>query len=476
MANLQLTLVTNQPGQSNSSCCFTERGGSIGRSQECDWTLNDAERFISNKHIIIAFVNGQFLLTDTSSNGTYINDNPAPLGKGNTHTLKPNDKIKIGTLIAEVTVMDLSPAHSQNSPAPENDLMALISAPSAAQPAAPVRHHQLPESSPQAAGTSHLGLFDILTGDSEPSSPQASPDSAAPKSRQSDDAMSASPFAVKSNGNTIPDNWDTDDDETAPGTASLAPSGTQHTTAAATGNQAPVSPASIPDQAAASTNQQADTESIPSPAPFSQDTQSEQSHRPETSNFFEILYAKLGLPKESMATLDQQAFADDLGQILMTSTQGLMALLAGRSVLKQESRLSMTMIKPQSNNPIKFSLDPSDILEMLLVKKKPGYLSAQAAYAEVMHDLQMHQMAFLAGYQASLKGILDKLSPVAIEQEASEKNRAMMDFKGHIRKWDTFVSKQQQLQKQVDENLDETLSEHFSAAYEDYINNAKRDS
>ena len=69
MANLHLALITNIPDQQLITFRFNERGGSVGRSQDCDWRLNDAERFISNKHIIISFVNDHFLVTDTSSNG-----------------------------------------------------------------------------------------------------------------------------------------------------------------------------------------------------------------------------------------------------------------------------------------------------------------------------------------------------------------------------------------------------------------------
>jgi type VI secretion system FHA domain protein len=190
-------------------------------------------------------------------------------------------------------------------------------------------------------------------------------------------------------------------------------------------------------------------------------------------DFFDALYAKLGLPKEYMTAVDRMKFADDIVDILMTSTQGIMSLLAGRSVFKQESRLSLTMIKPQSNNPIKFSLDPSDTLEMLLVKKKPGYMTAQDAYSEALNDIQLHQMAFLAGLQATLSGVIGELAPQDIEDEVKEKGKSFIGLKSSGLKWDAFKAKQDALSKKVNENLNEVLSQHFSDAYEAQINRIK---
>lgn len=515
MANLHLALITNIPDQQLITFRFTERGGSVGRSQDCDWRLNDAERFISNKHIIISFVNDHFLVTDTSSNGTYINDNAQPLGKGNSHRLQLNDIIKLGTLYLQVNAIDLSPAHVPAPPIPaaafapnnisatDSDLLDLVSGKHAsansasASPAAQLNPPLTSGVPQQASGAKadNSGLFDILSAGISGSSPtgMAAPsavgEASFPAQPQSPATPAASPFLPQHSDNTIPDNWDLEDEPaqmlTPPATsgdvpdhagplsspaasANNIPEYPHYAATAATAEPTPQPASHSVADVQAVAAQAADVQAVNAKAPVQQATAGDKQ-----DDFFTLLYQKLGLPAAYMQSVDKTEFANDLMQVLMTSTQGLMALLAGRSVLKQESRLSMTMIKPQSNNPIKFSLDPSDTLEMLLVKKKPGYLTAQAAYAEAMHDLQLHQMAFLSGLQASLQGILDELSPGNIEQEANEKGRGLMDFKGHARNWETFANKQQTLQKQVKENLNDILSRHFSAAYESYISNAK---
>lgn len=473
MASLHLRLISDGSNQQVTTYRFTESGGSVGRSQDCDWTLNDTERFISNKHIIIAYVNGAFLVTDTSSNGTFVNNNEQPLGKGNSYNLQVKDIVKLGTFSIQVTDIDLAKMNAtliNPTPAPQTesqpgDLLGLVTGNSATSnhSTSDVRASSKPDTS-----KGELGLFDILSGDlpTTPSSPSVSEQSVSqPSSPPAETA-----FSPIGNGNTIPDNWDLDEESPvtpAPTQASPKPASTNQV---ASRVQPPIT------SEIAAVNEASKQPETPEPTP-------QQPQVPEVSatdsptqpqgDFFSMLYEKLGLPKEYIQSVDQTEFANELVQVLMTSTQGIMALLAGRSVLKQESRLNMTMIKPQSNNPIKFSLDPTDTLEMLLVKKKPGYLSAQAAYAEAMNDVQLHQMAFLSGLQAALDGVLSELDPEKLAQEAEEKGRGFIGLKANAQKWQTFTSKQEKLRKQVKENLNDLLAAHFSAAYEAHINNAK---
>src|SRR6187455_958038 len=53
-------------------------------------------RYVSGRHARIVFHAGRYLLQDTSSNGTFVNDNDRPLGNQNPHELKSGDVIRIG--------------------------------------------------------------------------------------------------------------------------------------------------------------------------------------------------------------------------------------------------------------------------------------------------------------------------------------------------------------------------------------------
>src|SRR6187455_379163 len=75
---------------------FGVSGGSIGRSAENDWVLPDDMRYVSGRHARIVFHKGRYLLQDTSSNGTFVNDDDRPLGNQNPYELKSGDVIRIG--------------------------------------------------------------------------------------------------------------------------------------------------------------------------------------------------------------------------------------------------------------------------------------------------------------------------------------------------------------------------------------------
>ena len=66
----------------DSSARFTPRGGVIGRAADCDWVIADSKRIISGRHARVSYRDGDYFLTDTSSNGIRLKDNGASLIKG----------------------------------------------------------------------------------------------------------------------------------------------------------------------------------------------------------------------------------------------------------------------------------------------------------------------------------------------------------------------------------------------------------
>src|SRR3954471_19174667 len=87
-----------------STFVFGVSGGSIGRSAENDWVLPDDMRYVSGRHARIVFHKGRYLLQDTSSNGTYVNDIERPLGGQNPHELKTGDVLRIGEYHVQVQI------------------------------------------------------------------------------------------------------------------------------------------------------------------------------------------------------------------------------------------------------------------------------------------------------------------------------------------------------------------------------------
>src|SRR6202044_613748 len=79
-----------------STKVFGVHGGSIGRSTDNAWILPDPDRYLSGKHVRIDFRAGNYVLVDTSSNGTYVNGAQVPLGKYHDYPLKDGDYVRLG--------------------------------------------------------------------------------------------------------------------------------------------------------------------------------------------------------------------------------------------------------------------------------------------------------------------------------------------------------------------------------------------
>ena len=73
----------------------------IGRGSKVDWNLPDPNKHVSAIHCLIESKNGDFILLDRSTNGTFLNGSSERLV--DTHKLQPGDAIKIGPYLIQVS-------------------------------------------------------------------------------------------------------------------------------------------------------------------------------------------------------------------------------------------------------------------------------------------------------------------------------------------------------------------------------------
>jgi len=538
MSYLKLKLLSDSVIGQNDACCFTNIGGSIGRAADCDWILIDTDRFVSKKHLQISFRNQQFILTDLSSNGVVINNACAPLGRGNEHVLQTSDILVIGKHSVQVEEINLQYTGNSTAQPTGNqtdgDLLGLVTGAETAAPLEANPQSFFTASAPtnfghHASPSGDLGLEELL---SEPfkspvaNTPQAPGNPFNPSAQVNSPFSTASDNVVKVGDSVIPDDWEMFDvGDLTPANDTQQPAPQQEianpfeeeaitplfepTTPAAIEPQwppaessqgvlrqsaqvfdpvpAPVS-APVPVAAPMPVAEVAEIKNEPPVTPPQVKTTPPPQHNQALAGkavegiaasgedaFFSMLYEKLGLPKELMSTVDKDTFAEDIATVMLSTTKGVMSLLASRTAFKQESRLSATLIQPRSNNPIKFSIDPEDTLEMLLVKKKKGYMTTGDAYDEALKDIQLHQMAFMSGLQGTLVGLLAELAPETIEKQVNEKSKRFMGLNANSQCWQLYKEKQNTLAKSVTENLNEILGSYFSDAYQAQINSFKNE-
>jgi len=105
------------PGQqevfTSDSVAFT-----IGRNEENDWAIPDPQRFLSGVHCRVHVESGNYYLTDTSTNGVFLNGAEKRLERNVTVAINDQDKFRIGDFEFEVLIDDSA---SSNVIADEED-------------------------------------------------------------------------------------------------------------------------------------------------------------------------------------------------------------------------------------------------------------------------------------------------------------------------------------------------------------------
>lgn len=99
---LRITQYQNSPPPQDMSIRVGEAGCNIGRKQDNDLVLPDSQRVISNLHARINRINGEYYLTDMSTNGTYHNDQTVEIGKYNSVLLNPGDRLIMGDYVISI--------------------------------------------------------------------------------------------------------------------------------------------------------------------------------------------------------------------------------------------------------------------------------------------------------------------------------------------------------------------------------------
>ncbi len=112
---ITITKAPETAALAESSKTFDTQGGSIGRGKDNNWVLDDPERFLSSCHCKISMENGQYMITDMSTNGTFFNGSPNPMGKGKSQPLNDGDSFTLGDY--EFAVSLWNPVQNSSAPA-----------------------------------------------------------------------------------------------------------------------------------------------------------------------------------------------------------------------------------------------------------------------------------------------------------------------------------------------------------------------
>jgi type VI secretion system protein len=461
---LQIQSYQKQSPNQTSTLTLDQGSITIGRDITNDWSLSDPDRVLSKRHCRIECRDGSYFLTDTSTNGVFVNAAASAVGRDNSVPINPGDMIRIGDYEIGASIENVQPSPvmpvSPVSPAPS-------------MPPPPPPPPPLDDMSDNSDWKKMLAPAHI-------------PSQTNVESAHAVDvpAMTQGHYDAPSVGMSIPDDWGMPDIATSETVDSHIPPPVANYIPTAVTPQVPEPilgappldtpvPSAIPEPAA-----QAQA-AYQQPASFaiSDSVQAPVVPPAAPGQGDDLLKAFLigaGIDPNLSLQVDAETMMNDVGILFRQATIGLMGVLAARGDIKGEFRLSQTMIRPTENNPLKFSLNINEAMIALLNKKGAGYMAADKAFEEAFDDLKAHQVAVLSGMQEALKSLLKKFDPELIQKSDVNAGGMKKLLGGSKSKyWDDFVSLYQTVSRDTEDDFQNSFGREFAKAYEQQIQNQK---
>lgn len=490
-------------------------GGSIGRNASNDWVLPDAQRYLSGRHAVIRFQNDNYYITDTSTNGVFINNKASPLGKDNSVLLTDRDTLKMGSYEIEVLLSnsavstppdtggDILPSLPSRKPTPSIpsksvDPFKTPVLPNWSQTAESHPVDVLPdfnfgavpsqESLPIQIDDPFFQNDHFLPDDISFLTPPLSKGEALPPSKQEEDPFIGlssffAPPQVKPaplphvGGNTplsephplIPDIREV-------GKGNIP---SNEVSTALPLPEADVSPFSLkpalvntePEQTSLGLHIQSNRQPTPHIPPPVASPPPPPPVAITAQGIHDFLSGAGISDPEIQRKIAEHLSLELAGKLFGIMLQGTMHAIHNRAEIKSEMRMDMTTIQATQNNPIKFSATPEDAMQRLFLPQKGVYLSAENALHESFDDIKTHQIAVIAGVQAALKHILSRFSPEHLTTRLQKQSpiSAMIPLQRHAKLWSLFEDLYASIEKEATDDFQKLFGIEFSRAYEQQI-------
>lgn len=403
----------------------------IGRGGESDWVLPDPTRHLSKRHCVIAAENGKYVLQDTSANGTIVGDGNEPLGQGNSIALRDGDRLKLGAYQIDVTILDAA------APAAGTD----SAGPAARQNPAPLDLFSEAESSRKSApALPPLPERAIVSSNSEPLIPD------------DDDFLSPLPTEPVSRPEKFPSLGATPDDHAPPQAAFFAPP--------------KVSAPPIPENW--DPFAEADDARSP-PVHAAMNGQAAPALSPSQGAGLAEFLAGAGLDVPAVPPELEAKILRAAGAALREAVDGLRTVLAARGELRSTFQIEHTMLRAQDNNPIKFSETTQEALRAMLLVPGTAFMPADKAMRQGMQDVEVHQMAIIAGMQEALAVLLKRFDPQSLQRrmDSGASLAALLPGARKGKYWDIFCEIYREVAAEIEGELPGLFRKAFARAYEE---------
>jgi len=484
----------------------------IGRGLDNDWVMPDPDRMLSKKHCVLAFRNGGWAIADTSTNGTFINREQDALGPGQIRDLADGDRIRFGAYEIEVRIDEgfnaaasrggyAAPARSPFDDPFSDDVFA-------------------PKRAPMETFTSSAFGNDPLFGGPPPSQSVAMPLRYDPLAPPTDDDFFAAPTLPDHSPSftdafrptpIVPkllpdDDWDlglpTAKPAVAPATPAYAPRPPDDDwdldLPAAKPAAAPAAPAYTPPPApqayappmAAPSEQRQPQElppAYPEPSPFLEEDDDVSAKPPlqppaapapapvasavppltmaTTGDLMAAFLSGAGMPNTRPENPESTMFS--IGAAFRAMVSGIRQAVMARASIKGEFRIEQTMIRARGNNPLKFSADDEDALSALLGIGRRIDVKAEAAVADALRDMRLHELATVAAMQGAVRAMLAQLDPARLRAEAESAGGInLLPAQKKARAFEAYEKLHDNVTRALTDDFDSIFGKAFARAYE----------
>jgi len=181
---------------------------------------------------------------------------------------------------------------------------------------------------------------------------------------------------------------------------------------------------------------------------------------------FAALYAGLGLPMPAPADQSAQAL-HHIGALLRNSIEGTLSLLAARSIAKRELGVSMTVLQPRENNPLKFAPDLDTALAHLLRPAQRGFTPPLAAVADAFNDLRAHEVAVLVGMRAVLNEVVSRFNPESlVNAPPMSAWETLLPGSREAKLWAQYCERYAEIARDAEVDFNTLFDNAFREAYE----------
>lgn len=167
----------------------------------------------------------------------------------------------------------------------------------------------------------------------------------------------------------------------------------------------------------------------------------------------------LGLPADTKLDSDQLKL---LGQLMRTSIQAFVDLLAMRTVFKREMRSDVTTIIEKNNNPLKFCPNADEALRRMLSPPQTGYLDAHESIKRSVDDLLDYQRAITYALDSGFSKLVDKLDPDQIYQ--SEQCQGMLKLQRKANAWAEYEKRYSEVFQRGHDPFESAMGDAFREA------------